>query len=173
MTPRFTAALLTMAAPVLLACPPVETAGTRAAAHPEARPFDADFDAGVEFETALLEARLNDRLTLAVFGANWCHDSRALAGWLETDRFRALTDAHYEVIYIDVATPQNGEGRNLELAEMSGVEDITGTPTLLIFGSDSSLLNADTAKSWRNAASRSEDEIYAELARYPDQLADE
>ncbi|WJY17479.1 thioredoxin family protein [Pseudoblastomonas flavescens] len=158
--------LLAIAAPLLSVCGPVNSASSAALAHPEATPFDPEANADRDVEDALLQARLNDRLTLAVFGANWCHDSRALAGWLASPRFQQLIEDHYEVVYVDVGVPQDGEGRNLDLAAMAGVTDIEGTPTVIVYASDGKVLNADTAKGWRNAASRSGDEIYAELADY-------
>lgn len=101
---------------------------------------------------------------MLVLGANWCHDSRALAGWLETPRFAALTAAHYEVVFVDVGSPQTGEGRNLDIARRFGLPDMVGTPALLVLDADGTAVNLDTAASWRDAASRSEDAIFAELA---------
>ena len=131
---------------------------------PDAVPYDAEIDATAAVDAALVRAAERGTLVMVVLGANWCHDSRALAGWLQTERFSALVSEHYEVVYLDAGHPQSGEGRNLDIAARFGVEDITGTPTLLILASEGRLLNPDSAKSWRNAASRSEDEIYEELA---------
>ena len=102
---------------------------------------------------------------LLVMGANWCHDSRALAGWLETPRFQQLVDAEYELVYVNIGMPQTGDGHNLEIARRFGLEELPGTPNLLVLTPLGTLVNADTATTWRNAASRSEDEIYAELVR--------
>ncbi len=41
---------------------------------------------------------------------------------------------------------------------------ISSTPALLVLTAEGALVNADTAQSWRNAATRSEDAIHAELA---------
>lgn len=143
-----------------------EVAGTEATApeHPEATPYDPALDATAAVDAALLRAAERGTLVMVVMGANWCHDSRAFAGWLETKRFKALTDARYEVVYINVGRPQTGDGFNLDIAERFGLEGVTNTPTILILDSEGRLLNAETAKDWRNAASRSEDEIYDELA---------
>ena len=106
------------------------------------------------------------RLVLAVFGADWCHDSRALAGLLESERFAALLRANYEVVFIDAGVPQSGEGRNLDLAEQLGVSGIEGTPTVIVIGRSGGTLNAETARSWRNVASRDPDDVYRELHRF-------
>jgi len=153
------AALLALA---LTAC-----ANTREAAaptHPEARAYTAEADAMADVDAALTRAAASGKRVLLAMGANWCHDSRALAGWLETPRFAALTAAHYEVVYVDIGVPQTGEGRNLDIAHRFGLADIPGTPALLVLSADGALLNRETAATWRNAASRSEDAIFAELA---------
>jgi thiol-disulfide isomerase/thioredoxin len=156
---RIAAALLALA---LAACASVPQ--TAAAPHPEARAYAADSDAHADVDAALARAAASGKRVLLVMGANWCHDSRALAGWLETPRFAALTAAHYEVVFVDVGMPQTGEGRNLDIARRFGLEDIKNTPALLVLGPDGKAVNLDTARDWRNAASRSEDAIFAELS---------
>ena len=53
----------------------------------------------------------------------------------------------------------------------SSTSPITGTPALLVLTADGKAVNLDTAASWRNAASRAEDAIFAELAALADQPA--
>lgn len=159
------ALVLALAMPALAGC--ATSAAQQAAALPDAAPFDREADAPAQLAAAQARAARDGRMVLAVFGANWCHDSRALAGWLQTPDFAALTAAHFEIVYIDVGMPQTGEGRNLDLAAGLGVADITGTPTMLVLGPDGSLLNTpDDARSWRNAASRSGTQIHATLAAF-------
>jgi thiol-disulfide isomerase/thioredoxin len=158
-----------MLALMLAACASVPRPA--AAPHPEARLYSAEADAEADVDAALARATASGRRVLLVMGANWCHDSRALAGWLETPRFAALTAAHYEVVFVDIGMPQTGEGRNLDIASRFGLEDIKNTPALLVLGADGKALNLDTARDWRNAASRSEDAIYDELAGLADKAA--
>ena len=141
------------------------TMGVPVANHPEAQPFDAARNARADVDAALARAKDSDKHVLLVMGGNWCHDSRALAGWLETPRFRTLLAAEYEPVFVDVGVPQTGEGRNLDIAERFGLEELPGTPNLLVLTADGTPINADSATGWRNAASRSEDDIYAELVR--------
>ncbi|MGB7372725.1 thioredoxin family protein [Pontixanthobacter sp.] len=136
----------------------------QAADHPEARIYDTSHDANAAVDAALARAAERTVNVLLVLGANWCHDSRAFAGWMETPRFKTLTDAQYELVYVNVGIPQTGDGHNLDIASRFGVEDIKGTPTVLLLSWDGVLLNGDTAKSWRNTASRSENAIFDELA---------
>ena len=98
-------------------------------------------------------------------GANWCHDSRALAGWLGTPRFASLIEREYELVFVNVGMPQSGDGHNLEVARRFGIDELPGTPNLLVVTPQGTIVNADTATTWRNAASRSEDAIYEELER--------
>ncbi len=135
-----------------------------APAHPDARAYSASADASADVDAALARAAANGKRVLLVLGANWCHDSRALAGWLATPRFAALTAERYEVVFVDVGIPQTGEGRNLEIAKRFGLAELPGTPALLVLTADGKPMNLDTAASWRNAGSRSEDAIHAELA---------
>lgn len=135
--------------------------------HPEVAAYDAERDAEADVDAALERARARGVNTIIIMGANWCHDSRGLAGHLQSERFQPLISAHYEVVYIDVHTPQNGEGRNLDIAARYGVTDINGTPNVLIISPEGKLLNtADDARSWRDAASREADDIYAYFAQY-------
>ena len=132
--------------------------------HPEAKSFAVSEDAGADVDAALERAMASGKHVLLVMGANWCHDSRALAGWLETPRFQELVEAEYELVFVNVGLPQTGDGHNLDIAHSFGLEEPAGTPNVLVLTPGGTLVNAETATSWRNSASRSEDEIYDELA---------
>ncbi|TMM45840.1 thioredoxin family protein [Qipengyuania marisflavi] len=141
-------------------------AQTAAPAHPEARSYDAASDASADVDAALARAAQSGRNVLIVMGGNWCHDSRALAGWLETPRFAALVEQNFDLVFVNIGMPQTGDGHNLEIARRYGLEELPGTPNLLVVAPDGTLLNPDTATSWRNAASRSEDAIFTELQSF-------
>ncbi len=129
-----------------------------AAEHPEARPFDPDPEliAQTSVDDVLASVAASGKNAIIVMGANWCHDSRALAGWFETPRFQTLLANNYEVRFIDVGQ----KNRNIDVAQRFGLNEIVGTPTILVTDTYGSVLNLDTAPTWRNAASRSEDEIF-------------
>lgn len=131
--------------------------------HPEATPYNPELDAASAVDAALARAAENDRRVLLVMGANWCHDSRALAGWLETERFERLVADQFELVFVNVGMPQEGDGFNLDIARRFGIEELPGTPNLLVLTPEGSLVNDDSATSWRDAASRDEDAIYDEL----------
>lgn len=138
--------------------------------HPEASPYVELPEIAVTAQLMALRtvAIAQGKRMMVVFGANWCHDSRALAGTLETPRFKSLVERHFTLLYVDAGTPQEGDGRNMELAARLGVPDIEGTPNLLIIDpATGKLLNTpNDARSWRDAASRGEDDIYDDLAGF-------
>jgi thiol-disulfide isomerase/thioredoxin len=134
--------------------------------HPEAKLYDTARDARSDVSAALARAKAANKRVILVMGANWCHDSKALAGWFETARFKAMLTPLYEIVYIDVGKPQRREGRNIEIAQGYGIKKIKGTPTVLILSPDGQLLNKKDAPTWRNAASRSEDDIFRSFAEF-------
>ncbi|PIX66457.1 MAG: thioredoxin family protein [Sphingomonadales bacterium CG_4_10_14_3_um_filter_58_15] len=135
------------------------------AEHPEARPFDQAADATDTVDAALARAQLADKKVILVMGANWCHDSRGLAGWFAQPRFATMLEAKYELVYVDVGH----RDRNIDIARRFGLDTIKGTPTVLVLSSAGVLLNRASAPKWRNAASREEDDIFT----YFDQFAPE
>lgn len=124
--------------------------------------YDETRDAVKDVEAAQTFAKETDRKSLIVMGANWCHDSRALAGHFQTDRFKTLLEEHYSLVYVDVGE----KNRNLDIARSFGLDGIVGTPTVIIQKSDGTVMNLDTAVTWRNSASRTSDTIYEELERF-------
>ncbi|WP_017931730.1 thioredoxin family protein [Robiginitomaculum antarcticum] len=120
----------------------------------EPRPYHSTRNASQDVEAAFDRAALRGTRVLLVMGANWCHDSRGLAARLEQPEFSSLIDLNYELVYVDVGQ----RNRNIDIAKRYGIENIVGTPTVLILTSDGVLLNRDTAPTWRDAASRTDEE---------------
>jgi thiol-disulfide isomerase/thioredoxin len=136
-----------------------------APAYPEAAAFDVSEDAMGDVDAALARATASGRRVLLVMGANWCHDSRALAGWLKSARIAALVEREYELVFVNIGMPQTGDGHNLGIARRFGLDDLPGTPNLLALTAGETLVNPDTATAGRDASSRSEETIFAELER--------
>ena len=132
--------------------------------YPEAKLYDVSGDAMADVDAALARAGERGTRVLIAFGANWCHDSRAFAGWTQSERIGGLIKDRYELVFVNVGMPQSGDWHNQGVAKRFGVESQEGTPLVLALTADGEVLNAETAQSWRNTASRSEDEIYDELA---------
>lgn len=133
--------------------------------YPEAESYTVADDPMGEVDGALARAGASGKRVLVVMGANWCHDSRALAGRLENGRIGRLVADRFELVFINVGMPQTGDGHNLAIARRYGLKELPGTPNLLVLSPEGSLLNPRTATGWRNAASRSEQEIYRSLVR--------
>ena len=129
--------------------------------------FDPTEDAASRLEVKLKGVAISGKKLLIIMGANWCHDSAALANMLDSGRFVGMITQNYEVLFVDVGTPQTGRGRNLEIARRFGVKKIKGTPTVLVVSPKGKLLNTKKdAASWRNAASRAEDAVYRYFAEF-------
>ena len=122
----------------------------------EPMPFFATDNAHVDLKTTLEAAKLSGKKPLVIMGANWCHDSRALAAHFEKSKFVNLIKTHYEPVYIDVGQ----KDRNVDIAARYGYAPIEGTPTVIILTPNGDVLNRRTAPTWRNAASRSEREVF-------------
>ena len=113
-------------------------------------------------DAALASARASGKPVLLVMGTDGCHDSAWLANLIATERF-APVRARYEIVYADIGMPHiRGLGRNPEVARRFRFK-IKGTPTVAILDADGTVLNRKAAPKWRNAASRSDDDIYNEL----------
>ena len=141
---------------------PAQAAKEVETGQPEARPFDAKTDAKVNVDAALARAKSGNRMVMIVMGANWCHDSRALAGWLAQPHFAAMVVSRYELVFVDVGM----RDRNVDIARRFGVKSIKGTPTVLLVDGNGRLLNKKDAPKWRNASSRSQQEIYKAFAEF-------
>lgn len=134
--------------------------------HPEARPFDSSALASADVDAALARALETDRRVILVLGANWCHDSRGLSGWFAKPRFADMLKAKYEIVYVDVGY----KDRNLDIAQRFGVRSIKGTPTVLVLSPRGALLNRKSAPKWRNAASRTEADIFDYFDKFAPEL---
>lgn len=117
--------------------------------------YDPKADARAVMDAALDDAARSGRSAVLVFGADWCHDSIALAKLLTSDAFRAEFGKGYAVTFIDVGVPQRGQGRNIDLLARFKVKQLKGTPAMFVVGPDGKLRNSrKDALSWRNAESR-------------------
>lgn len=113
-------------------------------------------------DAALARAKQSGKPVLLVMGTGGCHDSAWLANLIATDHF-APVRARYEIVYADIGMPHiRGLGRNPEVAKRFGFK-IKGTPTVAVLDANGTVLNRKAAPKWRNAASRSDDDIYNEL----------
>lgn len=113
-------------------------------------------------DAAIASAKRSGKHVLLVMGTGGCHDSAWFANLLATDRFAPVRD-RYEIVYADIGMPHvRGLGRNSEVPKRFKFK-IKGTPTIAVLDAEGRVLNRKAAPKWRNAASRSDDDIYNEL----------
>lgn len=137
------------------------------AAHNEPTPYNPLADAQADIDTAMQQSMTTGKMTIIAMGANWCHDSRALAAQFEKPRFQTLLQDHFSLVYVDVGK----KDRNINIAQKFGVESIVGTPTVFIIGANGKVLNLETAPTWRNAASRTENDIFTYFANFSEKTS--
>ena len=106
-------------------------------------------------ENALAEVRMavsraadNDRRALVVLGANWCHDSRALASRLHQAPLSELIQQHYELVFVDIGFYELDRNTMQQL----GVAHYYATPTVLVVDpSNGEPINNNDRHIWGNA----------------------
>jgi thiol-disulfide isomerase/thioredoxin len=112
--------------------------------------FTANDNPLLQVEMALETAKAENKLTMVVMGAQWCHDSRALAENFSKPSMQTILDERYVVQFIDVGYLQ--DHRNI--ASKLGYPNYFATPTVLIVEPNTNrLLNYDDVHIWQNAAS--------------------
>jgi len=117
---------------------------------PDGRLFQPSVDPLADVQQALGRADDGDRLVLVVLGANWCHDSRALASRLHRPPLAELIQQHYELVFVDVGFYEKGRA----VVQQFGVAHYYATPTVLIIDpSNRALVNDEDRHIWGNAAS--------------------
>lgn len=159
--------LTILAASISIISAPIMAQDLSARAHEnENSIFDESRDAAADVNALLETIAQNGKMGIIIMGANWCHDSRALAGHFASARFAAMLAPKYEIVYVDVGVPQTGNGRNIDIAKHFGIKKIKGTPTVIIVDSNGDILNKKAAPKWRNAASRTEDDIFNRFANF-------
>ena len=101
-----------------------------------------------DVQRALDRAEDGDRLVLVVLGANWCHDSRALALRLRRPPLAELIQQHYELVFVDAGFYDKGR----DVMQRFGVAHYYATPTVLIIDpANGQLVNDEDRHQWRNA----------------------
>ena len=115
-------------------------------------------DAMGDVAKAISAAKESKRLVLVILGANWCHDSRALAARLYQEPLQAIIEQHYETVFIDVAYLDKGG----DVISSIGPPVYYATPTVLIVDPVSGrLLNAENRHQWGSANDISMEESVA------------
>lgn len=131
--------------------------GSGSAAEPDADGalFQPSDDPLAEVQQALSRAGESNRRALVVLGANWCHDSRALATRLQRSPLADVIQDHYELVLVDVGFYEQGRG----VVQQFGIPHFYATPTVLIIDPATGQVVDDTERHmWGNAYRISMDE---------------
>jgi thiol-disulfide isomerase/thioredoxin len=101
-----------------------------------------------DVQQALDRAEDDNRLVLVVLGANWCHDSRALASRLYRPPLAELVQQHYELVFVNAGFLDKGRA----VMQQFGVAHYYATPTVLIIDpSNGQVINNEDRHQWSNA----------------------
>lgn len=115
----------------------------------------ASGDVMADLAAGFTAARENDKLLLVVMGANWCHDSRALASRLNEEPLSTIVNQRYETLFIDVGYLEKGK----EVITSLGIPVYYATPTVLIVDPVSKeVVNEQNRHQWGDAANISMEE---------------
>jgi thioredoxin 1 len=95
-------------------------------------PYNEAADAKAEVAAALKTAGAEKKLTLVVFGANWCGDCKMLDAEMKKGELAKLVGEKYVVVKVDVGRFV----KNLDVAEQTGTVLKKGIPAIAILKPD-------------------------------------
>ena len=90
--------------------------------------YDELADAQAQVSQALAKAKADNKQMMIVFGANWCGDCKMLDGEFKKPALKALLDANYVVVKVDV----NRFNKNLDVVKPYGDVIKKGIPSIVI-----------------------------------------
>jgi hypothetical protein len=102
----------------------------------------------LDIDNTLSKAKEANKLALIVMGANWCHDSRALATKLFLPEVKDTIESNYELLFVDVGYLTKVK----KVITRFGMPVIYATPTVLIIEPNSEQqINGHNMHLWRDA----------------------
>ncbi|PPV05592.1 hypothetical protein XBLMG947_3272 [Xanthomonas bromi] len=119
-------------------------------------PYDEHADVNVQLRNALAAGKTSHKPVLVIFGANWCHDCRALDTSLHTAKNAPLIDRSFVVVKVDVGNFD----RNLDISQRYGDPIQNGIPAAVVVSPAGKLLYTTRAGELANARRMSDDGIY-------------
>ncbi len=90
--------------------------------------YDESADAPAQVAQAFAEAKADNKQVMIVFGANWCGDCKMLHGEFKKPELKALLDANYVVVKVDVGRFK----KNLDVVKPYGDIIKKGIPSIVI-----------------------------------------
>lgn len=115
----------------------------------KAKAYHPAQDPLTEVQQALQRAASKEKLALVVLGANWCHDSRAVADRIDQSPLKELIGQHYELLFVDVGYYEQGRAVMGHFGEAM----YYATPTVLVIDPETNVIvNNDNRQQWGAAA---------------------
>ena len=90
--------------------------------------YDESADGQAQVSQALAKAKTDNKQLMIVFGANWCGDCKMLDGEFKKPAMKALLDANYVIVKVDV----NRFNKNLDVVKPYGDVIKKGIPSIVI-----------------------------------------
>jgi hypothetical protein len=113
-------------------------------------------------DMALESAKQDKKLLLVVLGAQWCHDSKGLAGRFSTPEMKPVL-AQYETVFVDVGYLEDRR----QITQRFGYPIYFATPTVMIINPQTeSLVNGSTMDKWAFADSVSLDDYVSYFTNF-------
>ena len=104
-----------------------------------------------------------------ILGAQWCDDSRAIAGFFEDEAFAAQMADSYEVVFVNAGGFEHG----LDIVQHFGQPAYYATPTVLVINPETNaVVNLESQAYWRSASTRDLTEAVAYFEDYAPNTAD-
>ena len=102
----------------------------------------------LDIDQTIARAKESNKLALIIMGANWCHDSRALASRLFLPDVKPIIDDDYELLFVDVGYLTHIK----EPITRFGMPVIYATPTVLVVDPvTETRINGHNMHLWRDA----------------------
>ncbi len=124
--------------------------------------YPAIADANLDINSALAAAQRAHKRVLLDFGANWCYDCHVLDLAFHRPELKAMLDAHYVVVHVDVGKMD----KNVDVAERYQVPLKKGIPALAVLDSNGKLLFSQQKGEFESARSLAPDDLSAFLLKW-------
>lgn len=108
-----------------------------------------------QYETSLATANSQNRKLIVIFGADWCPDCRALDGILAEPDIKAILDAEFVMMKVDVGRFD----KNLSLNEKLGNPIQNGIPSLVVVSPKGELITSTKGGEFSNASKMTKEQV--------------
>ncbi|TGL54383.1 thioredoxin family protein [Leptospira kemamanensis] len=108
-----------------------------------------------QYESSLAQAQTQNRKLIVIFGADWCPDCRALDGILAEPDTKAILDAEFVMMKVDVGRFD----KNLSLNEKLGDPIQNGIPALVVLSPKGEFITSTKGGEFSNASKMTKEQV--------------